>query len=164
MGRQGDAEFTEFVLEATPSLEHTAWLLTGNRDQAADLLQSALLKTYLAWKRVRRDEASAYTRKVMANLAIDTWRKRRDEATGGDFDRPSAEPGPSRVDDHDEVVRLLRALPPQQRTVVVLRYFEDLSEAAVAQELGISVGAVKSAASRGLAALRAASPLAGRGA
>lgn len=149
-----DTEFTEFVRRATPSLRRTAWLLTGDREAAADLLQQALMKTYLAWHRVRADEASAYTRKVLANVAIDTWRKGRDIPVGGDFDRPVRDRSTS-VDDHDEIVRLLAALPAQQRAVIVLRYFEDLTETATANELGISVGAVKSACSRGLATLRA---------
>ena len=151
-----DAQFAEFVASATASLRRTAWLLTGNADAAADLLQEALVKTYVAWRRVRREDASAYTRKVMSNLAIDGWRRRREIAVGADFDRVDPAPGTTGVDDRDEVVRLLQQLPPRQRTVIVLRYFEDLPEQAVAHELGISVGAVKSACSRGLASLRAA--------
>lgn len=152
--RRADDEFAAFVSEATPSLSSTAWLLTGNRDAAAELLQQSLVKTYLAWSRVRRDEASAYCRKVMAHQCIDDHRKRRDVPIDGYGERAGAGNQFGVVDDRDELVRLLAQLPPQQRTVIVLRYFDDLTEQAVANELGISLGAVKSAASRGLATLR----------
>lgn len=148
-----DEEFTEFVNTASGSLSWTAYLLTGDRDAAAELLQEALVKTYLAWRRVRHGEAAAYTRRVLVNLNIDRWRRRpaqpKDDVDGAD--PRNAELG---VDDRDELVRMLAKLPDQQRRVVVLRYYADLSEADVAEHLGISVGAVKSAASRGLAALR----------
>lgn len=151
-------DFTEFVEEASPSLLRTAWLLTGQRDAAHDLVQAALVKTYVAWPRVRRPEALAYTRRVMVNHGTDTWRKTRrerlvDEVPEADVD--SRRDGRlSVVEDRDEIVRLLARLPEQQRKIVVLRYYADLSELSVAETLGISVGAVKSAASRGLAALR----------
>ena len=90
----------------------------------------------------------------MANAKVDAWRSTRKEVTTGEVpDRPSSPA--SRTEDHDQLVRLLATLPQRQRAVVVLRYYDDLSEAQVADLLGISVGAVKSAASRGLASLRA---------
>jgi RNA polymerase sigma-70 factor (sigma-E family) len=149
-----DAAFTAFVQAASPSLLRTAWLLTGNHDTTADLVQAALVKTYLAWPRVRPEGALAYARRVLVNERTDRWRRRRGEVVVADV--PEAA---TRVDgvaeDRDLVVRLLSRLPEQQRRVVVLRYYSDLSEQAVADLLNISVGAVKSAASRGLAALRA---------
>jgi RNA polymerase sigma-70 factor (sigma-E family) len=147
-----DAEFTDFVTAATPSLGRTAYLLTGDRELARDLVQEAFVRTYLAWRRVRREEALAYARRVLVNLNIDRWRRRPDvpvewvDGVSGD--------GQAVVDDRDEIVRALAQLPAQQRRVVVLRYLDDLSEAACAEHLGISVGAVKSACSRGLAVLR----------
>ncbi|MCH8613655.1 SigE family RNA polymerase sigma factor [Arsenicicoccus dermatophilus] len=153
--RERDQAFTRFVQEATPSLTRTAWLLTGSRDDAVDLVQAAFVKTYASWSRVRDDDALAYTRRVLANEHVDRWRRRHGEVAVAEVhDRPGR--GDTTVDDRDEVVRLLATLPAQQRTVVVLRYYNDLSEAAVAEHLGISVGSVKSAASRGLAALRTA--------
>lgn len=152
-----DAEFTEFVKSATPSLGRTAYLLTGDRELAADLVQEALVRTYVAWRRVRRNEALAYARRTLVNLNIDRWRKRPSvpvESVDG-----VSESGEARVDERDRIVRALAGLPAQQRKVVVLRYLDDLSEATVAGHLGISVGAVKSACSRGLAALRQASVL-----
>lgn len=162
MGREGkaerDAAFAIFVERATPSLMRTAWLLTGSTDAARELVQASLVKTYAAWHRVRADEALAYTRRVLVNHNTDTWRRRRGEHLVADALERSHHDS-QRADHRDEVVRLLATLPPQQRRVVVLRYYSDLSEQATAEVLGISIGAVKSAASRGLASLRAAYPL-----
>jgi len=149
-----DAEYTVFVRSASASLTRTAWLLTGDADLAAELVQEALVKTYLAWRRVRHGEGTAYARRVLVNLNIDRWR-RRPATPSEDLDGPVAGNAEAVIDDRDEVVRMLATLPPQQRRVIVLRYYNDLSEADVADHLGISVGAVKSAASRGLATLRA---------
>lgn len=151
-----DAAFTVFMEQATPSLTRTAWLLTGNADQAGELVQAALVKTYAAWSRVREDQAIAYARRILINQRTDTWRATRGETAYADVpDRPRLDGGGGAgVEDRDQVVRLLRTLPEQQRKVVILRYYQDLSEQAVADLLGISVGSVKSAASRGLASLR----------
>lgn len=149
-----DAQFTVFMTEATPSLTRTAWLLTGNGDQAAELLQAALVKTYAAWHRVRDDQALAYARRILINQRTDTWRKTRGEITVGEVPERASLDTSGQVDARDEATRLLRLLPEQQRKVIVLRYYNDLSEQAVADLLGISVGSVKSAASRGLASLR----------
>ena len=148
-----DAEYTTFVRSASTSLTRTAWLLTGDADLAAELVQEALVKTYLAWRRVRHGEATAYARRILVNLNIDRWR-RRPAIPSEDLDRAVPDGAEQAVDDRDEVARMLATLPPQQRRVIVLRYYNDLSEADVADNLGISVGAVKSAASRGLATLR----------
>jgi RNA polymerase sigma-70 factor (sigma-E family) len=147
-----DAEFTEFVKSASASLGRTAYLLTGDQDLAADLVQEALVKTYVAWGRVRPAEAPAYARRVLVNLNIDRWRRR--PAVPRESVDQVADGGETGVDDRDEVVRILATLPEQQRRVIVLRYLEDLPEAAVAEQLGVSLGAVKSACSRGLAAIR----------
>ena len=148
---------------ASSSLTRTAWLLTGDADLAAELVQEALVKTYLAWRRVRHGEASAYARRVLVNLNIDRWR-RRPATPSEDLDRAVPSNAEEVIDDRDEVVRMLATLPPQQRRVIVLRYYTDLSEADVADHLGISVGAVKSAASRGLATLCTQyAPIAGGG-
>jgi RNA polymerase sigma-70 factor (sigma-E family) len=150
-----DAEFTAFMAQAGPSLLRTAWLLTGDADRARELVQAALVKTYVAWRRVRRDDALAYTRRVLVNHKTDVWRLSRREVVSPELPESVAAEGSGVVDQRDEVVRLLQRLPAQQRRVVVLRYYADLSEQAVAEALGISVGAVKSAASRGLTTLRA---------
>ena len=159
--KQRDAQFATFMNEAGPALLRMAWLLTGDHNRAQELTQAALVKTYVAWPRVHPGEALAYTRKVLVNQRTDTWRSTRKEVTTDDV--PEAVPGVARdatvtVDNRDLVVRLLKDLPEQQRKIVVLRYYTDLTEQATADALGISVGAVKSAASRGLAAVRRALP------
>lgn len=148
-----DAEFAEFVNAASTSLSWTALLLTGDRDSAADLVQEALLRTYLAWRKVRHGDATASARRVLVNLNIDQWR-RRTPIHAEHVDRADRRNAELVVDDRDELVSLLAGLPGQQRRVLVLRYFNDLPEAEVAALLGISLGAARSAASRGLASLR----------
>ncbi len=148
-----DEEFTAFMREAQASLSRTAWLVTGDRALAADLVQEALARTYAAWPRVRRGEALPYARRALVNLNVSRWRKAHGEVVDDTLDSvaPSAE---ASADTKDQVARLLARLPAQQRAVLVLRYIEDLPEAEIAQALGIAPGTVKSAASRGLATLR----------
>jgi RNA polymerase sigma-70 factor (sigma-E family) len=148
-----DAEFSAFMAEATPSLLRTAWLLTGSEHRSQELVQAALVKTYAAWPRVRRESALAYARRVLVNQRTDTWRRTSREVTVADVPE-RAVTSDSAVEHRDEVLRMLDLLPRQQRSIVVLRYYHDLSEQQVADLLGISVGSVKSAASRGLATLR----------
>lgn len=152
-----DAAFTAFMQQASPSLLRTAWLLCGDSDTAHDLVQAALVKTYVAWSRVRDGEALAYARRVLVNEKTDRWRRRHGEVTVAEpaDDRPGRADAIRESDARDEVLRLLARLSDRQRTVVVLRYYCDLSGRTVADLLGISTGSVKSAASRGLDALRA---------
>ena len=152
-----DAAFTAFMTQATPSLLRTAWLLTGSHDAAHDLVQGALVKTYAVWHKVREPEALPYARRILINHRTDSWRKTRGEHPVADTPELAHHDGTA-TEDRDQVVRLLATLPEQQRKVVVLRYYNDLPEQAVADLLGISVGSVKSAASRGLATLRAHYP------
>ncbi|HEX5334728.1 MAG TPA: sigma factor-like helix-turn-helix DNA-binding protein [Propionicimonas sp.] len=144
-----DGEFAEFVNAATPSLSGTAYLLTGDRDPAADLVREALIRTYLAWRKVRHGDAMASARRTLVNLYIERWcgRTPAPPRQKGAADRRT-EPA---VDDRDELVSMLAELPLQQRLVLVLRYFNDLPDAELGGLLGISLGAVASAASRGLA-------------
>jgi len=157
-----EAEFVAFVSSSSRYLARTAYLLTGNTDVANDMVQESLTRTYAAWRRVRPGEARAYARRVLVNLNTDRWRRRTPAATElWDV----ADPGNAErtVDDRDQIARMLASLGPQQRRVIVLRYFDDLPEAEVAACLGISVGAVKSACSRGLASLRDDFAPAGKG-
>ena len=149
-----DAAFTAFVEQATPSLLRTAWLLTGDHHAAHDLVQAALVRTYVAWPRVRPETALAYARRILVNERTDRWRRTGAELAVATPPESAATAG-SATEDRDVVVRLLASLPEQQRKVVVLRYYADLSEQATADVLNISVGTVKSASSRGLATLRA---------
>lgn len=157
MDRSGKAErdlaFTAFVEQATPSLLRTAWLLTGDHDVAHDLVQAALVRTYVAWPRVRPETALAYARRILVNERTDRWRRHGAELPVA-IPPEAPRATDSATEDRDLVVRLLATLPAQQRKVVVLRYYSDLSEQATADALNISVGSVKSAASRGLATLR----------
>ena len=141
-----DAAFTAFVHQASPSLLRTAWLLTGDhRDLHYPLRRQRQMCI--------RDRA--YTRRVLVNERTDRWRRHGAEVALAAVPETTS-PGPESVtDERDAVVRLLARLPDQQRRVVVLRYYVDLSEQATADALNISVGSVKSAASRGLATLRA---------
>ena len=148
-----DAAFTAFVEHATPSLLRTAWLLTGDHEAAHDLVQAALVRTYVAWPRVRPETAVAYARRILVNERTDRWRRHGAELAVATPPESPTTSG-SATEDRDVVVRLLATLPEQQRRVVVLRYYADLSEQATADALNISVGSVKSAASRGLAARR----------
>jgi RNA polymerase sigma-70 factor (sigma-E family) len=143
-----------FVAERGDRLLRTAALLAGSRADGEDLLQSALERLLRNWRRIDGDPEN-YVRRTLYNLAADGWRRQRV------WQRKAVlfEPGPpvdpaAAVDLRDAVVRVLMQLPPRQRAVLVLRYFEQLSEAETAQALGCSVGTVKSAAARGLARLR----------
>ncbi len=150
-----DEEFTAFMQRSGPSLLRTAWLLTGDEHLAADLVQNACVKTYLAWSRVRPETATAYARRAVVTSSIDAHRRvRREVVVPEPGDRLTFDDSADAVAERDRVSRMLDTLPPRQRAVLVLRFYEDLSERETADQLGISVGTVKSAASRGLNALR----------
>ncbi|MBD3779997.1 MAG: SigE family RNA polymerase sigma factor [Micrococcales bacterium] len=153
---ESDAEFAAFMADAAPALARTAWLLCGDVHQADELVQQALVRTYLAWGRARERDPLAYARRVLANLRIDGWRRRRREVLVEPGDLPHGEvPGSDeRLAERDRLVRALATLSTRQRRVVVLRHLEGLSESEVADDLGVSVGTVKSTASRALARLR----------
>lgn len=155
-GTTRDAEFSDFMAEAEPLLSRMAWLLCGDAHRAEELVQHALVRTYVAWPRARDRDPLAYARRVLANARIDHWRKHRREHVVAPDDVPSAahDSSEARHAERDALVRALVQLSPQRRRVVVLRYLLDLPERQVADELGLSLGAVKSAASRGLAHLR----------
>lgn len=149
-----EAEFTAFVQGAQPRLSQVAVLLTGDRRLAEDLVQEALIRVYLNWRRVRPEGAYSYTRRTLVNLNTDRWRRRHLEPILGDLGDDHASPHGSRghavVEDRDSIVHELGRLSVRERTIVVLRYYLDLSERQVADELGISVGTVKSTCSRAL--------------
>jgi RNA polymerase sigma-70 factor (sigma-E family) len=152
-----DVEFSAFMTTAEPQLGRMAWLLCGDMHQAEELVQQALVRTYVAWPRARTVDPLAYARRTLTNLRIDTWRKRRREVLVGPEGLPVRDrPGPAHLHaERDALVRALLELSPRRRRVVVLRYLMDLSEREVADDLNISVGTVKSTASRGLEQLRA---------
>lgn len=156
--RDRDAEFAAFMASAAPALARTAWLLCGDAHQADELVQQALVRTYLAWDRAREREPLAYARRVLANQRVSTWRRRRREVLAATDRLPDrgVDGGQDVHDDRDQLVRALALLTPRQRRVVVLRHLEGLTEREVADDLGISVGTVKSTASRALRTLRQA--------
>jgi len=151
-----DREFREFVAVRAPALLRTAYLLTGDWGHAEDLVQTSLVKTYLALPRIRDlGVIEGYVRRVMINTSTSWWRRRwRGEVPTGELPEPQVNPFDGHAE-REELWRQVLRLPPRQRAVLVLRYYEDLSEAETAHLLGISIGTVKSQASRALATLRA---------
>jgi RNA polymerase sigma-70 factor (sigma-E family) len=147
--------FTEFVAARSRHLLQTAYLLTGDRHRAEDLLQTALTRAYLKWDRIVSEDPEGYVRRTLANAHIDWWRRKpwREESTAELPDLPGQDAASS-YDVRDAVLQALAGLSRRQRAVVVLRYYEDLSEAEIAHALGCSAGTVKSAASRAMAKLR----------
>lgn len=150
------AGFDEFVRARTTALLRVAYLLTGDRHAAEDLVQDVLEQLYVRWPRIHT-APEAYARRALVNRATNRWRSRarRPEAALAHHDVAQ----PDRSDDvvvREAVVQALRELPAQQRAAVVLRYLEDLPVAEVAQALRCSQGAVKSSTSRGLDRLRTA--------
>jgi RNA polymerase sigma-70 factor (sigma-E family) len=152
--RPTDGEFTEFAHASWASLYRTAYLMLGDRADAEDLVQTALAKTYAAWPKVKDvNAAPGYARTVLVNTAS-SWFRRRSWRN----ERPTAEL-PDLVHEHDPSDRpalmdALAVLPPRQRAVIVLRYYEDLSVAQAATALGVTEGTVKSQTSDALARLR----------
>ncbi len=148
-----DAAFAEFVAARQTHLRRAAYALTGDWHRAEDLLQTAFVKLYVAWPRLREPAAAeAYARRILVRANIDEarrpWRRESPGLDGHD----QAGTGPE-YEERSALVDALQQLPPMQRKVVVLRHMLDLSVAETAAELGISDGTVKSHTSRGLTAL-----------
>jgi RNA polymerase sigma-70 factor (sigma-E family) len=155
IGGRDRQEFEAFVAASSDRLLRTAYLLTGDAGHAEDVVQSALLRTARRWRSARR-APEAYARTVVANLVKDRWRNlgRRPPEAPLEHDVPIV--GHDRLLDRDALMRAARELPPGQRAVLVLRFFDDLSVEETARTLGITTGTVKSQTSRALATLRAA--------
>lgn len=149
--------FADFMSARWSSLFRTAYLLTGNRHEAEDLLQTALARTFVRWRGIRdKGAADAYVRRAMLNHASRRWRTRGREVTLERLPEPAHDGGVGTSDARMLLWREIVKLPPRMRAALVLRYYEDLSEAATAAELGCSVGAVKSQTHHALRRLRAA--------
>lgn len=149
-----DEEFADLVHACWAGLYRTAYLMLGDAAEAEDLVQTALAKTYANWRKVRTVEAApGYARTTMANTAASWFRKKgwRNERPTEILPETTAESDPS---DRPALLDALAQLPPRQRAVVVLRYYEDLSVAQVAHALETSEGTVKSQTSEALAKLR----------
>ncbi len=154
-------DFESFFRARTPALLRSAYLLTSDRHLAEDLVQETLARTHRAWRKLSRGgNPEAYARQVMYNLQVSRWRRRRvaealpgslpERHAGGDHAREAVERLTLR--------RALQSLPARQRAVIVLRFFEDHSEAQIAQILGCGIGTVKSHTFRALAKLRVLLP------
>ncbi|GAB3816128.1 hypothetical protein GCM10028799_18250 [Kribbella italica] len=146
--------FDAFVLARSGRLLRTAYLLTQDHALAEDLLQTALAKVWFAWSRIEGGDPEPYVRKVLVNTYSTWWRRRWNGEQPTDELPESAGPEGTGAAERTDLWRALQQLPRRQRAVVVLRYYEDLSEAETARILGCSVGTVKSQASKAFAKLR----------
>jgi RNA polymerase sigma-70 factor (sigma-E family) len=152
-----DADFTAYLQARQGRLLRTAYLLTGDQHQAEDLLQTSLAKLYLAWDRVHdRESVDAYVRRIMVNEHNSLWRRawrRREQPT--DRLPETSDEMPAYDDGAGAALwAAVQTLPRKARAVLVLRYYEELSEAETAEVLSIAIGTVKSQTSRALATLR----------
>jgi RNA polymerase sigma-70 factor (sigma-E family) len=158
MAAQNWATFVEFVAARSSALQRAAYLMVGDVGLAQDLVQEALVKTCGVWPRLRdTGAAEAYARKVITTTAI-AWFRRRAWSVERSSGQPPDTPAPGHADDVTVRAWLwhcLLQLPPRQRVAIVLRYYEDLSEAQTAEAMNCAVGTVKSQVSAGLAKLRA---------
>ncbi|GAB6898893.1 SigE family RNA polymerase sigma factor [Kineosporia succinea] len=154
---RGDEEFVEFARSGSAWLVRAAYLITGDQLDAEELAQATLVRTYAVWPKVRREGAHAYARTVLLNLLRDRWRRPIREDAFADLPDAVTAPDPAhQVTDRRWVISLLATLSPQERAVVMLRHYFDLSEAQTASHLRVSLGTVKSTNSRALAKLRVA--------
>jgi RNA polymerase sigma-70 factor (sigma-E family) len=160
MDDEARALFGEFAQTRTPALIRVAYLLTGDQHAAEDLVQSALAKTFARWHAVRHDDPEGYVRTVMYREQVSWWRRRRRQReTPPTWATPERGPDPTEHAGLRLAMReALLKLPAPQRTVVVLRYYEDLTETQVAEALGCSIGTVRSRTHRAISRLRETLP------
>jgi len=151
----GGEDFSAFAGSRWPGLVRLAFGLTGDRWAAEDLAQATLARAYVAWRRVSRaDDPDAYLRRILVNASNRRFRRHRVDEQPGDPPETAVEGPAELVGDRTALLAALRQLPPRQRAVVVLRYWEDLTDAQIAATLGCSPGTVRSQLSRALAKLR----------
>ncbi|GAA0985932.1 SigE family RNA polymerase sigma factor [Nocardioides aquaticus] len=148
-------DFDGFVAARSSRLLRTAYLLTHDHALAEDLLQTALTKAWGAWDRVEGQQ-EAYVRRILVTTYATWWRRRwrGEHPTEHLPERPATRDATATVDAQHDLWQAMERLPRRQRATVVLRYFEDLTEAQTADVLGCSVGTVKSQTSKALATLR----------
>lgn len=151
-----EEQFRDFVTARSTALLRTAYLMTGDWGTAEDLLQTTLTKTYLAWRRLGDIQAvEPYARRVLVTTATSWWRRRwHGERPTEHMPEGKASDGVDERAERDLLWRCVLTLPARQRAVLVLRFYEDLTEAETARILGVSVGTVKSQGSRALGTLR----------
>lgn len=152
-------DFEEFVAARGPRLLRVAWLLTGDSHLAEDLLQTVLAKVWPKWRRIATENPEAYVRRALVNTHASWWQRRWRGEIPYEHERipegTGAEDPFAAVDLERSLSLVVRRLPPRQRAVVVLRYFEELSVQETAQVLGCRPGTVKSQAAKALNTLRA---------
>ncbi len=150
-----DDELAEFVRARYHHLVRRAYLLTGSQPAAEDLVQEALARCCASWRRQPIAQPDAYLQRVMVNLLVSRSRLRRfrEDPTDAVPERGVADTSATHAE-RDAVWRALRATPPRQRAVLVLRFYEDMTEAEIAAELGVAIGTVRSQTAKGLARLR----------
>lgn len=160
-GTGSGVAFEDFVAARLPALLRFGRVLTGNSAAAEDLVQTALTKSYPKWGRIEASDPEGYVRRVMANTHASWWRRPFRERPYEELpERAGTGPDPYvSVELRDAMWHALNQLSPRQRAALVLRFYEDLSMAEIADALGCRVGTVKSLISRGLAALRAVAGL-----
>jgi len=154
MRHEVDEEFASYVRARQHRLLRAAYLVCGDAHLAEDLLQGALVKLALRWDRVRGENPDAYVRRILYRDAVSAWRRTRRESIAAVLPDPGHADHSTGVSDRLDLERALATLTPKQRAVVVLRYFEDRTEADTADVLGISVGTVKSQTHAALARMR----------
>lgn len=153
--RDVDEDFADYVRARQHQLLRAAYLVCGDEHLAEDLLQGALVKLAGNWPKVRAQHPDAYVRRILYNDAISAWRKRRRETLDPDAGMSVTAPDVFRGrENRIDLMMILADLPPRQRAVIVLRYFEDRTERDTADVLGISVGTVKSQTHDALSRLR----------
>jgi RNA polymerase sigma-70 factor (sigma-E family) len=154
-GGPSPGSFGDFVAEALPGLLRLGYLLTGDPQEAEDLVQEALARSMRRWHTLHPGEGVAYVRQVMVNANITRWRRWEARVRLGWLpDRTTDDPELHRIDDRDRLRRALLQLPARQRTVLVLRYYADLPDQRIAQIMDTSPVTVRTQAARGLATLR----------
>jgi len=155
--RAGLDDFADFVAGSQAKMIRLAELVTGDRNRAEDLAQEGFARAFAAWPRVRGQDPAAYVRRCIINANIDWWRRRswREQPHADIPDQPGGADTAAALVARDVVLRALSRLTARERVVVVLRFYLDLPEAQISEELGIARGTVKSALARALGKLRA---------
>jgi RNA polymerase sigma-70 factor (sigma-E family) len=155
-----ESEFAAWAAGCERALLRSAFLLTGDLHRAQDLVQEALIKVALRWPRLRHDNPAGYARRIIARDHVSWWRRHRRELTSGEESKSASDVAGSGTDSETTLVvqRALARLTPAQRAVVVLRYFDDLTERETAEVLRVSIGTVKSQNAAALARLRTGAP------
>lgn len=152
--RNRDAEFRDFYLAEAPRLQRLAVMMTGDPDRAADLAQEALLKVYTKWPRIRNEDPGPYARTILVNLCRSAYRRKMLESRKTPVGAGYIPDQSHRIDDSLRVATALSALSPIRKAVVLLRFYEDMSEQQIASVLDRPINTIKSDLRRALDTLR----------